>query len=185
MHLTRRSIAAAGLGLAATASPFAAAPAWALDRGKLAREGNKALNQLESEDDRARALAPRARGILVFPSIIKAGFIFGGQGGDGVLFEHGRVAGFFNLAGGSWGLQVGGQDFSYALFFMTRSALNYLHSSHGWTLGTGPGITVINQGVGGNADIRTLTQDVYAFPFNQKGLMANLTLEGTKISRID
>jgi lipid-binding SYLF domain-containing protein len=185
MNLSRRSSAAAGLGLAAAASPFAAAPAWALDRGKLTREGMRALNQLESEDDRARALAPRARGILVFPSIIKAGFIFGGQAGDGVLFEHGRAVGFFNLAGGSWGLQAGGQDFAYALFFMTRGALQYLHNTHGWSLGTGPGITVINKGVGATADIRSLTQDVYAFPFNQKGLMADLTLQGTKISRID
>ena len=185
MHLTRRSIAAAGLGLAAAASPLATAPAWALNRDKLSRESWKALQQLESEDARAAGLMHRARGVLVFPHVIKAGFIFGGQGGDGTLFENGRAVRFYNLAGGSWGLQAGAQDFSYALFFMSRNALEYLHNTHGWSLGTGPSIVVVNQGAGASADIRSLTQDVYAFPFNEKGLMADLTLQGTKISRID
>ena len=87
-------------------------------------------------------------------------------------------------SGGSWGLQIGGQDFSYAVFFMKDSALNYLNRTGGFEAGTGPSIVVINQGAGAEANSTTLTHDVYAFPFNQKGLMADLTLQGTKIPQI-
>jgi lipid-binding SYLF domain-containing protein len=95
------------------------------------------------------------------------------------------VAGFYNVSGGSWGLQIGGQDFSYALYFMTPGSLHYLRQSRGFQVGTGPSVVVVNAGAGVEADSTTLTHDVYAFPFNEKGLMANLTLEGSKISRID
>ena len=120
----------------------------------------------------------------MFPHILKAGFVFGGESGNGVLFVHGRPEGIYNLSGGSWGLQIGAQDFSYALFFMTDSSLSYLRRSAGFAVGTGPSITVINQGAAAAADTTTLSHDVYAFPFNAKGLMADLTLQGTKISRI-
>ena len=81
-------------------------------------------------------------------------------------------------------LQIGGQDFSYALFFMTDGSLDYLKKSDGWSAGTGPSIAVINKGAGAEANTTTLSHDVYAFPFGQKGLMADLTLQGTKITRI-
>jgi lipid-binding SYLF domain-containing protein len=183
MTLTRRSIAlgAAAVGLA---SPLVASPAWALNRDKLTARGHEALRELEASEPRARRIAHHALAVLVFPSILKAGFVFGGETGDGVLFEHGQPTGFYNLSGGSWGLQVGGQDFSYALFFMTPGGMRYLKRAEGFQVGTGPSIVVINKGAGAEADTTTLTQDVYAFPFNEKGLMADLTLQGTKITRI-
>ena len=122
--------------------------------------------------------------MLVFPSVLKAGFVFGAETGDGVLFEGGKAVGFYNLSGGSWGLQIGGQDFAYALFFMTDGSLDYLRKSDGFSAGTGPSITVINAGAAAEANTTTVSQDVYAFPFNGKGLMADLTLQGTKITRI-
>ncbi len=135
-------------------------------------------------EPRSQYIARHAKAVLVFPSILKAGLVFGGESGNGVLLVHGRPAGFYNLSGGSWGLQIGGQDFSYAVFFMKDSALNYLNRTGGFEAGTGPSIVVINQGAGAEANSTTLTHDVYAFPFNQKGLMADLTLQGTKITQI-
>ena len=185
MTLTRRSVAVGAAALTSLAVPLGASPAWALNRDKLVARAHEALGELESSEGRARRLERHAYAVLVFPSILKAGFVFGGETGDGVLFEHGRPTGFFNLSGGSWGLQIGGQDFSYALFFMTPSSLHYLKQAKGFQVGTGPSVVVVNAGAGAEADTTTLTHDVYAFPFDQKGLMANLTLEGTKISRID
>jgi lipid-binding SYLF domain-containing protein len=183
MKLTRRTLTlgAASVGLA---SPLLASPAWALNRDKLTMSAHTSLRELEASEPRSRRFAHQAVGVLVFPSILKAGFVFGGETGDGVLLEHGRPAGFYNLSGGSWGLQIGGQDFAYALFFMTPGSLSYLKKSDGFQVGTGPSIVVVNRGAGAEADSTTLTHDVYAFPYNQKGLMADLTLQGTKITRI-
>ena len=180
---TRRPIVAATLAVACAFSlaPLSAARA---DRASLISDARHALNRLQASDPRAARLASRARAILVFPSVLKAGFVFGGETGNGVLFVGGRPDGVYNMSGGSWGLQIGGQDFSYALFFMSRGSLRYLHQSGGFSAGTLPSIVVVNKGAAADVDTTTVTHDVYAFPFNQKGLMANLTLEGTKITRI-
>ncbi|HUO22272.1 MAG TPA: lipid-binding SYLF domain-containing protein [Caulobacteraceae bacterium] len=184
MNLTRRSIAAAAVAAATAFGPLLAPAAHADDRAKLAAQGMRALHELEASEPRSTFYAKHAAAVLVFPSILKAGFVFGGETGNGVLFEHGKVAGYYNMSGGSWGLQVGGQDFAYALFFMTPGSLDYLRKSDGFAAGTGPSITVINKGAAAAADTTTVSQDVVAFPFNGKGLMADLTLQGTKITRI-
>ena len=110
--------------------------------------------------------------------------VFGGESGNGVLLINGRPAGFYNLSGGTWGLQIGAQKFSYVVFLMNDSALRYLRKSGGFAAGTGPSIAIINKGAGAEANTTTIAKDVYAFPFNEKGLMADLTLQGTKISPI-
>jgi lipid-binding SYLF domain-containing protein len=184
LEFTRRAFAVSTLALAGAAGPFALLPAFADDREKLVANAREALSELKQSEPRSRRFARDARASLVFPSILKAGFVFGGETGNGVLFEGDKPVGFFNLSGGSWGLQIGGQDFAYALFFMTPGSLSYLRKIEGWQVGTGPSITVVNKGAAAEADSTTLTHDVYAFPFNGKGLMADLTLQGTKISRI-
>jgi lipid-binding SYLF domain-containing protein len=161
-----------------------ASSAHADSREELASAGISALQTLEESEPRSRYFAKHAKAVLVFPSILKAGFVFGGETGNGVLLVDGHPDGYYNISGGSWGLQIGGQDFAYAIFFMTDGSLDYLRKSDGFSAGTGPSITVINQGAAAEADSTTLTHDVYAFPFNGKGLMADLTLQGTKISRI-
>jgi len=181
---TRRTMAAAALAVVATVGPLAAVPARAASGEQLAANGRRALNELLANSPRARRIARSAVAVLVFPSVLKAGFIFGGETGNGVLLERGRAVGFYNLSGGSWGLQIGGQDFSYALFFMNRHALEYLHKSAGFQVGTGPSIVVINKGAAAEGDTTTVSQDVAAFPFNAKGLMAGLDIEGAKITPI-
>jgi lipid-binding SYLF domain-containing protein len=185
MRLTRRSLTIAALGLATAAGPLAVTSAFADDRQRLVERARSALQQLTQSEPRSRLFARKCRAVLVFPSILKAGFVFGGETGNGVLMSPaGAPMGFFNLTGGSWGLQIGGQDFAYALFFMTDGSLAYLRRSAGFAVGTGPSIVVINKGAAADADSTTLTHDVYAFPFNEKGLMADLTLQGTKITPI-
>jgi lipid-binding SYLF domain-containing protein len=184
MKLNRRTLAAAALSLATVISPLAVTAAHADDRARLSAEGLHTLHKLEAVEPRSRYFARHAKAILVFPSILKAGFVFGGETGNGVLLVDGHSEGYYNLTGGSWGLQIGGQDFAYVVFFMTDSSLAYLKKADGFEAGTGPSIVVINKGAAAEANTTTLTHDVYAFPFNTKGLMADLTLQGTKITHI-
>jgi lipid-binding SYLF domain-containing protein len=171
--------------MALTGLSLTAVPALAKDRSKLVSRARESLNELESSSSAARRASRSAHAVMVFPSVLKAGFIFGAETGDGVLFRGGRVAGFYNLSGGSWGLQIGGQDFAYALFLMNAKALEYLNKSGGWQAGTGPSITVINKGAAGEVDTSTATHDILAFPYNGKGLMADLTFQGAKITHLD
>jgi lipid-binding SYLF domain-containing protein len=180
---SRRLVLGASLGAMAGLSLWPAA-ASAASASELSANGSAALQRLYASNTKARQLGQKARAILVFPTITKAGFMVGGQGGDGVLFMGGRAAGYYSIYAGSFGLQIGAQKFSYALFFITQSALDYLQKSKGWAIGSGPSVVVIDQGKAKTMNTTTLSQDVYAFPFGQKGLMAGLGLEGSKITPI-
>ena len=184
MTFTRRSLTAMALATACALGPMAAAPAMAASAQALAADGIHSLHKLEATAESSHFYERHAKAVLVFPSIIKAGLVFGGESGNGVLLVHGKPVGYYNLSGGSWGLQAGAQSFSYALFFMTDSSLDYLKKSDGFSAGTGPSIVVVKAGASAAADITTLTQDVYAFPYGERGLMADVTLQGTKITRI-
>lgn len=144
-----------------------------------------ALNNLYATTPKARALASRAKGILVFPGVVKAGFMVGAQYGKGALVRNGRVVGYYNLAAGSYGLQAGAQTFDYAMFFMTQSALDYLDRSDGFEVGVGPSVVVVDAGMARTLTTTTAKDDVYAFISGQRGLMAGLGLQGSKITRIN
>jgi len=156
----------------------------AASKAELDRDGARALKSLYANNTAARLLGSKAKAVLVFPSVVKAGFMFGGQIGEGVLLANGRPVGYYNSVAASYGLQAGVQVFGYALFFMNDSALSYLDRSDGWELGVGPSIVVVDAGVGKSLTSTTITQDVYAFIFDQKGLMAGLGIQGSKITRI-
>ena len=149
------------------------------------QEVDFALKKLYESTPSARMLARQAKGILVFPGIVKAGFIGGAQYGKGALRERGRTVGYYNIVAGSYGLQAGVQTFDYALFFMTQKALDYLKSSKGWEIGVGPSIVVVDTGAAKSLTTTTAKDDVYAFIFGQKGLMAGLGLQGSKITQIN
>ena len=151
----------------------------------ITRESNAALQNLYASNPEARQLAKRAKGILVFPGIVKAGFLVGAQyGSGGALFKKGRTAAYYNIAAGSYGLQAGIQSFSYALFFMDNASLNYLNRSEGLEIGVGPSIVVVDKGMAKSLTTTTAKSGVYAYIFSQKGLMAGLGLQGSKITRI-
>jgi lipid-binding SYLF domain-containing protein len=168
------------LGCIALAAPAAhAASAAELDRGATA-----AMKDLLASNAGARALAHDAHAVLVFPRIVKGGFVFGGQFGDGVLREDGRTTGYYRSVAASYGLQAGLQSFGYALFFMDQKALDYFRKSEGFELGVGPSIVVLDKGMANSISTTTARSDIYAAFFDQKGLMAGLGLQGTKITRI-
>jgi lipid-binding SYLF domain-containing protein len=156
-----------------------AASAIALDA-----DSDAALNKLFEHNDAAKLIADKSVAVLVFPNIIKAGFIVGAQYGEGVLRIKGETVGYYNMAAGSYGLQAGAQSFGYALFLMTDSAVKYLDSSAGWEVGVGPSVVVVDAGIAKTLSTTTLKSDVYAFSFDQKGLMAGLGLQGSKITKL-
>jgi lipid-binding SYLF domain-containing protein len=176
--VTMLSLTVLALG-ALTPQRASAASAQELDR-----DATAALETLYASNQSARLLRDHAKGILVFPHILKAGFMFGGQIGEGALRKGGRTAGYYNSVAASYGLQAGVQKFGYALFFTNDKALAHLESSAGFELGVGPSIVVVDAGVARSMTSTTLTQDVYAFIFDQKGLMAGIGIQGSKITRI-
>jgi lipid-binding SYLF domain-containing protein len=180
MSLTRRGLVAGLAGL----SPVAAAFAAATSDPQADRAAAAALRQLFAEAPVARQLNDAAVAVLVFPKIVKVGFVLGGAYVEGALLQGGKTLGYYNSAAASYGLQAGVQGFGYALFFMHADALKYLDSSQGFEIGVGPSVVVVDQGMAKKFGSTTLTQDVYAFIFNQKGLMAGLGVEGSKITRI-
>jgi lipid-binding SYLF domain-containing protein len=143
-----------------------------------------ALEQLYSSTPAAREIAKVAKAVLVFPSIIKAGLIVGGQYGEGALRVDGKTVGYYNTVAASYGLQIGAQSFGFAMFFMNDKALEYLNKSEGWEIGVGPTIVVVDKGAAKTLTTTTAKDDIYAFCFSQKGLMAGLGLQGSKITRI-
>jgi lipid-binding SYLF domain-containing protein len=147
-------------------------------------DANKALQKLYASTPAAKALGAKAQGILVFPSIKKGGLIVGGQYGEGVLLKKGKPAGYYNTVAASYGLQAGAQKFGYALFFMKSEALEYLNKSDGWELGSAPNVVVVDKGAAGTLSTTSVKSDIYVFFFDQKGLMAGIGLQGTKITRM-
>jgi len=143
-----------------------------------------ALQNLYRTNPTAEVIGKSARAILVFPGIVKAGFVFGGAYGEGVLTRGGSFAGYYNSVSASWGWQIGAESYGYVVFLMNDKAVRYLEKTHGWEIGVGPSVVVVNEGVAKNLSSTTLKDDAYAFIFDQKGLMVSLSIEGTKISRI-
>ena len=157
---------------------------FAASRSEIARDSRAALSRLYRHNESARKLGETAKAVLVFPKIIKAGFIIGGQGGEGALIENGSIVGYYNIGSASFGLQAGAQRYGYALFFMTDEALRYLRNTDGWEIGTGPSVVLVNEGVARDISTTTERKNIYAFSFSQNGLMAGLGIQGSKITRI-
>jgi lipid-binding SYLF domain-containing protein len=142
------------------------------------------LNQFFYQVPYSRQLANRALAVLVFPTIVKAGFGIGGEYGEGELQIRGRHAGYYNIASASIGFQFGAQARSVIIMFMTPGALDQFQRTDGFKVGIDGSIAIITIGAGGAIDTNSVTKPVIGFIFDQKGLMYNLTLEGSKISRI-
>ncbi|MGE0023628.1 MAG: YSC84-related protein [Hyphomicrobium sp.] len=133
----------------------------------------------------ARELVHDAAGVLVFPSVVKAGMGFGGEYGEGALLRGGRTEGYYNTISASVGFQLGVQARTVIILFMTEEALESFRRKHGWKVGVDGSVALITVGVGGSVDTNQIKKPVIGFILDQKGLMYNLTLEGSKISRID
>lgn len=158
---------------------------FAASASEIDRDVALALDKLYARSTAAQSLSKDAIAILVFPNIIKGGFVVGGQYGEGALLMNGKNAGYYKSVAASYGLQAGAQTFGYALFFMKKSALSYLQKSEGWEIGVGPTIVIVDDKMAASGSLTTTTgrSDIYAFFFSQKGLMAGLGLQGTKMTR--
>lgn len=156
----------------------------AVNTAELDAQSEQALKHLYLTNKTAEILGRQAKAILVFPKVIKAGLIFGGSYGEGVLMEHSKVVGYYNSVAASWGWQAGAESYAYVVFLMSDKAVKYLARSEGWELGVGPTVVAGDTGVGKNLSTSTMKDDSYAFILDQHGLMASLSIEGTKISRI-
>ena len=153
---------------------------------QLQQDSLAALGGLYQNSADARWCRGAAQAILVFPEVTKGGFVVGAQAGKGTLFtREGGLGGYYNTVGASYGLQAGIQKFGYALFFMDDASLAKLRNANGWELGSSPNLTVVDKGAARSLSTTTASSSVYAFFFDQKGLMAGLGLQGSKITRIN
>jgi lipid-binding SYLF domain-containing protein len=171
----------AAMAFLAVSWPLAAANAGPREINAAARQ---TLDRFFYRAGGARELANRAAGVLVFPTVVKAGFGFGGEYGEGALLVHGRTSGYYNVASGSFGFQLGAQARSVIIMFMTPEALDAFYRRDGWKVGVDGSVAIVTVGAGGAIDTNSVTGPVVGFIFDQKGLMYNLTLEGSKISPI-
>lgn len=148
------------------------------------RDVDSAIENLYAGSSAAKTLSQLAKGILVFPNVVKAGLLVGGQYGTGALRKDNKTIGYYNTVAASYGLQAGAQSFGYAMFFMTQDAVDYLKKSSGWEVGVGPSVVVVDEGLARSLSTTTAKDDIYVFFFNQKGLMAGLGIQGSKITQI-
>jgi len=160
------------------------------ERTALGQDVHAAVANLMETSPAAKELAGVAKGMLVFPNITKAGFIVGAQYGDGALVHGNPKSGFYitdyyNIASASYGLQAGIQTFGYILILMTDSAIKHVETSSGWEIGVGPSVVVVDAGMAKTMSTKTAKSDIYAFTFGQKGMMAGLGLQGTKVSKLE
>jgi len=144
-----------------------------------------ALEKLYLTTPAATKLAKKAKGILVFPKVLKAGLMVGGQYGKGALLANGKTVGYYNTVAGSYGFQIGAQSFGFVMFFMTDEAVQYLNKSEGWEIGVGPSVVFVDDGVAKTLSTTTTKSDIYAFIFDQSGLMAGVGIQGSKITKLD
>jgi lipid-binding SYLF domain-containing protein len=172
--------------LVLTAAVAAAVPgrAGAVTQDEVRRDSAAALKNLYATQPIAKRLGQKAKAILVFPEMVKGGFVVGGQLGAGALWKRDKAVGYYNSVAASYGLQAGIQSFGYALFFMNDAALKQLDATHGFEVGVGPSIVVVDQGAAKSMTTNTTTSDVYAFIFSQKGLMAGIGIQGSKITKV-
>ena len=152
---------------------------------ELGRDANASLQQLYASVPAAKTLGSKAEAILVFPKVTKAGLGVGGQYGEGALLKNGKAVAYYNTAGASVGLQAGAQQFGYAMLFMNANALSQLDKADGFEVGVGPTVVVVDEGKAKTMTTTTAKDDIYAFIFGQKGLMAGLGIQGNKITKIN
>lgn len=151
----------------------------------LAEECRSALNQLYGKAQQTQEIGAKAEGILVFPNVIKAGLGVGGETGNGCLFQNGVVEAYYNKSGASFGFQAGAQKRSEVIMFMSEAALEKLQNRAGLEFGADASAAVLDMGAGGTLDTSNIDAEILAFIFGEAGLMANASLEGSKVTKLD
>lgn len=174
-----------GLWLATAPQAVLAADKAKTPAARLSADSHAALQRLYARVPFAKTIGPKAHAILVFPKVTKAGLGVGAQYGEGALIKGGKTVGYYSTGGASYGLQAGAQQFGYAMFFMDEKALAQINKAEGFEVGVGPSVVVVDEGMAKQVSSTTVKDDIYAFIFGQKGLMAGLGIQGNKITRIN
>jgi lipid-binding SYLF domain-containing protein len=157
----------------------------AADKAEITKNSHEALAALYAKVPAAKAIGSKAEAVLVFPKVTKAGLGIGGLHGTGALLKGGSAVAFYDTTGGSFGLQAGAQTYGYALFFMNQKAVQALDAAKGFEVGVGPTVVVVDEGKAKELSTTTMKDDVYAFIFGQKGLMAGVGIQGNKLTKTD
>lgn len=183
-HRTLQWIAAWTVSLLMLVGICIAPPAQAATKQEIDASVNRAMENFNHEVQGAAGLLKSAKGVLVFAGVIKAGIGIGGEYGEGSLRRHGKTLGYYSIGAASIGFQLGVQKKDVILIFMQDQALKRLQESDGWKVGVDGSVAVVKVGAGGAIDSETLKKPILAFIVGQKGLMYNLTLEGSKITKL-
>jgi lipid-binding SYLF domain-containing protein len=173
------------IGLALLIGCWGADPVVAATAKEIDVSVDVALEKFEKDVGGAKQFLADAKGLLVFPSVIKAGVGFGGEFGEGALRINGKTVSYYNTMAGSFGLQLGAQAKTIVIVFLDEDALRQFRKSEGWKVGVDGSVAVIAIGAGTSLDSSKLNQPIVGFVLDQKGLMYNLTLEGSKFTRIN
>jgi lipid-binding SYLF domain-containing protein len=161
------------------------ATTWAASADEIDAKANAVLNKFYQEVGEGKELSKKSKAILIFPDVIKAGFVVGGEYGEGALRIKKKTVEYYSTVAGSIGLQIGAQSKTVILMFMDKEVLSSFRNSDGWEIGVDGSVALIEIGAGDSIDTNSIKDPVIGFVFGNKGLMVNLTLEGTKISKID
>jgi len=146
---------------------------------------DEAIAKLHTQVPESRELLAKAKGTLVFPSVVAAGFVVGGSYGQGALRKGGRTTAYYSNAAGSVGLLAGAQSKAIYVLFMTQESLDKFEASQGWTAGVDASVTVVNVGADAKLDTKSIQQPIISFVLSGVGLMANLSFDGTKFTKLD
>ncbi|NOY86236.1 MAG: hypothetical protein GXP52_02910 [Deltaproteobacteria bacterium] len=163
----------------------ASSPVSAASAAKIDKRVNEALRTFHEEVSSGDELMAQAKGVLIFPKVYKAGIGIGGEYGEGVLRIKGKTVGYYSTAAASIGFQLGAQSKIVIIMFMSNDALNGFRRSNGWEVGIDGSVALVDVGAGGSIDTTNIKKPVIGFIIGQKGLMYNLTLEGSKITKLD
>lgn len=182
---TAIAMATAALAVAACTTTVPPAQSGVERRDDINTRSDAALKRLYEVAPNARQLVSQAKGVLIFPKVLGGSFIVGAEHGDGVLRVGGKNQGYYSTSSGSIGLQAGAQSKAIIFVFKTQEALDKFLASNGWTAGVDATVAVANLSANGSVDLNTLNEPIVGFVMTNAGLMAGVSLEGTKVNRID
>ncbi len=180
--MKRKIFAASSLAIAAL---LMSAVSFGATKAEIDERVHVAMHQFYELNPQHKDLVARAKGVLVFPRITKGGVGIGGEFGEGALRIDGKDVAYYSVSSASVGLTLGLAKRKEVILFMTQDALDKFMNSQGWTIGADTNVAVLSMGAGGRYDSKTLQRPILGFVFGEKGLLGDISLEGSKITKLD
>lgn len=184
-RLLKKTAILLGIGLLLTIGVTGTEPARAATEKEIDVSVDVALERFFKQVKGAKEFARSAKGMLILPGVVKAGFVVGGEYGEGALQVGGKTVDYYNVIAGSFGLQIGAQSKDIIIAFMTDEALKSFRASDGWEAGVDGNVALLEVGAGERIDSHTLKDPIVGFVFGVKGLMADVSVKGSKFNKLD